>query len=323
MIQQFIVICCVWIPIFSFAEIKDTPSFVLIDKTPDKQFKVGQCKVSFTVKGVRIIPNDTKLVWSANDQIDTTLISKENKISKKMIAGKYSFMFYYSSDFNEIFSPITELESGYHYSFHLNFRTARVLYEVEKPVIYLYPKTKTNVTVSLETVGDLSYVYPPFNKDNTWYVTASPDGNLQQFSDAQYRYLFWESQQEFSSMPDLYNQGFYTTPASSQGILEYICNEFGLTSFEKADFITYWGPQIQQMENCFIRILFNEEVERIATLNIEPKPDHIYRIFLLIKNDPEMDEMIPVQYIPKMKRDGFTVVEWGGTIIGDVPSEKL
>ena len=46
----------------------------------------------------------------------------------------------------------------------------------EKPVIYLYPETETEITVQLDYSGKLTCTYPTY--DNGWTVTAAPDGKL-------------------------------------------------------------------------------------------------------------------------------------------------
>ena len=45
-----------------------------------------------------------------------------------------------------------------------------------KPVIYLYPKEVTDVTVQLDYDGQLTCTYPAY--ENGWTVTAAPDGTL-------------------------------------------------------------------------------------------------------------------------------------------------
>jgi|LSQX01.1.fsa_nt_gb hypothetical protein len=45
-----------------------------------------------------------------------------------------------------------------------------------KPVIYLYPEEKTDVSVKLDYNGELFVTYPNYN--NGWNVTAYPDGTI-------------------------------------------------------------------------------------------------------------------------------------------------
>lgn len=43
-----------------------------------------------------------------------------------------------------------------------------------KPVIYLYPESKTDVAVKLAYAGELTCTYPAYQ--DGWNVSASPDG---------------------------------------------------------------------------------------------------------------------------------------------------
>lgn len=62
-----------------------------------------------------------------------------------------------------------------------------------KPVLYLYPTTKTKIKVKLDFSGELTAIYPPMG-DNTWNVVAEPDGTLTSLNNLneKYKYLFWE-----------------------------------------------------------------------------------------------------------------------------------
>ena len=61
-----------------------------------------------------------------------------------------------------------------------------------KPVIYLYPETKTQVTVALDYSGELTCTYPTY--DDGWTVTAAPDGTLTDERGQTYNYLYWEGE---------------------------------------------------------------------------------------------------------------------------------
>ncbi|EAX96599.1 Ubiquitin family protein [Trichomonas vaginalis G3] len=62
-----------------------------------------------------------------------------------------------------------------------------------KPVIYLYPKEEIDAKVSIKiNDGDFSFVYPSFDKDNTWNVKALPSGEIVHRG-KKLRYLFWET----------------------------------------------------------------------------------------------------------------------------------
>ena len=62
-----------------------------------------------------------------------------------------------------------------------------------KPVIYLYPQQKQDISVKLSYQGELTVTYPKYN--NGWDVTAYPDGKIINKKDnKEYSYLFWEGE---------------------------------------------------------------------------------------------------------------------------------
>ena len=87
----------------------------------------------------------------------------------------------------------------------------------------------------------------------------------------------------------------------------------GLTDLEANEFITYWIPTLNNNERSVVSFQF-ENYENAAKLNISPKPDTVIRVFLGIRKANENEE-IEEQILPTLKRQGYTVVEWGGCAI--------
>ncbi len=178
----------------------------------------------------------------------------------------------------------------------------------EKPVIYLYPETETEITVQLDYSGELTCTYPTY--DNGWMVTAAPDGTLIDEKGQTYNYLYWEGagteQYDFS-------QGFCVAGADTAAFLEDALAQLGLTRKEANEFIVYWLPRMEQ--NPYNLIAFQQEAyTEAAKLTVTPTPDSILRVFMAWKPlEKPMD--IPAQTIPAFERRGFTVVEWGGAEI--------
>lgn len=85
----------------------------------------------------------------------------------------------------------------------------------------------------------------------------------------------------------------------------------GMMPKEYNEFIVYWLPYLQN--NAYNLISFQwENYEEAAKLHITPKPDNLLRVFMAFKAlDEPMD--LPEQKLPVLQREGFTVVEWGGT----------
>jgi len=174
-----------------------------------------------------------------------------------------------------------------------------------KPVIYLYPEEDVEVNVKLELDGEFIFTYPEYN--NGWTVTAKPDGTI--ISDGkEYSYLFWEGEMP-TFKPD-FKEGFVVKGSDSVVFLRETLEKMGLTPREYNEFIVYWAPKLQ--ENEYNKIYFaQEEYEECAKLEITPEPDSILRVFMVYEEADE-NTTLPEQEIKPFKRDGFTVVEWGG-----------
>lgn len=177
-----------------------------------------------------------------------------------------------------------------------------------KPVIYLYPEKKQDISVKVKFKnGDFTCTYPEYN--NGWNVTAYPDGRLINKSDNdEYSYLYWEGegaiQYDFSS-------GFVVKSEDTAEFLKETLFYMGLTPKEYNEFIVYWLPIMQKNEYNLISFQ-TDNYEESAKLEISPKPDSMLRVFMAFK---EVDEntVVPEQKLEIFKRNGFTVIEWGGT----------
>ncbi len=177
---------------------------------------------------------------------------------------------------------------------------------VAKPVLYLYPQETTNVTAKLSLDGELTCTYPRY--DDGWRVTAQPDGTLTDDSGKTYNYLYWEgeSQTEYD-----FSKGFCVPGEDTAAFLEDALAKLGLTRREANEFIVYWLPMMEQ--NPYNLISFQGEVYTdSAKLEITPKPDSMIRVFMAWKPLEKQKEIEP-QELTAPKRDGFTVVEWGGS----------
>ncbi len=176
-----------------------------------------------------------------------------------------------------------------------------------KPVIYLYPEETTDISVSLDYDGELTFTYPVYN--NGWTVTAQPDGTLMNHADGrEYSYLFWEGE-GYGEMD--FSEGFVVKGEDTVSFLQEKLAAMGMTPKEYNEFIVYWLPYMQ--DNAYNLISFQwENYEESAELNITPRPDNMLRVFMAFKALDEAVE-IPEQNLPVLERDGFTVVEWGGT----------
>ena len=182
---------------------------------------------------------------------------------------------------------------------------------VDKPVIYLYPEEETDVHVELElTESELSTTYPKYN--NGWDVTAYPDGSLLNKSDGtHHKYLFWDSE-NCRTRFDM-SKGFCVAGNDTESFLKEKLSYMGLTEEEMNEFIVYWLPRMEH--NKYNLISFQGEAYTdSAKLNITPAPDSMLRVFMTYVPLDEAVDIEP-QQLETFERNGFTVVEWGGSEI--------
>ena len=183
----------------------------------------------------------------------------------------------------------------------------------EKPVIYLYPETPTEVSVKLTIDGALTCTYPAYDKG--WdSFTAHPDGTLIFPDEKEYYCLYWEGIQ---NMDCDFTRGFCVKGSDTAAFLEWALSAQGLTSREANEFIIYWLPRMES--NPYNVISFQtESYTKGALLEIDPNPDSLLRVFMAYYPSDEAVE-IEAQAFTPFERVGFAVVEWGGSELTKAP----
>jgi len=204
---------------------------------------------------------------------------------------------YYDEETNKVEADFTDIEVS---TFQLEEGKAY------KPVIYLYPKEETEVSVKLDLNGRLTCTYPEYK--NGWKVTATPDGTLTDVNGQIYNYLYWEG--ETNTNYDL-SKGFCVEGEDTAAFLEDALDKLGLTRREANEFIVYWLPLMEQ--NPYNIISFQTDIYTdAAQLKVSPAPDTLIRVFMAWQAlETAVD--LPEQELTAPDRNGFTVVEWGGT----------
>jgi hypothetical protein len=178
-----------------------------------------------------------------------------------------------------------------------------------KPVIYLYPKTETDVSVKLNFKGELMLTIPYYN--GGWDVTARPDGTIINKADGKkYPYLFWDGTADFSGWD--FSSGFCVKAGDTGAFLREKLPALGLLPREYAEFIDYWQPILEKNKYNFITFS-TEQYEAVAPLTVSPAPQTVIRVHMVYKGS-DKPVSIPAQKLEAPPaREGFTLVEWGGT----------
>lgn len=253
------------------------------------------------------VTNETELVWNGITGISTREMESENwdkyqwdwligSCKVKIAAGEKAEP-YDGTGFDEV--------AEWYYAKKITVLERYEEIVDEKPVIYLYPEEKTEVTVNLDLDGRLTASYPKYNEG--WKVTALPDGTLFDENGKEYYCLYWEgtSGGEYD-----FSKGFCVAGDETADFLENALQKLGLSRREANEFIVYWLPRMEQNEYNLIAFQGGAYTDS-AKLEIDPQPDTLIRVFMAWKPLEEYCEIEP-QELSAPERAGFAAVEWGG-----------
>ena len=179
-----------------------------------------------------------------------------------------------------------------------------------KPIIYIYPEEKTEISVELEYPEKITCSYPAYV--DGWNVIASPDGTLIDTDTQRTLYsLYWEGKGFINKTN---NEGFVVEGKDTIKFLEEKLEILGLSEKETEEFIIYWLPKMQKNKYNYIRFATIDEINEYMPLNFSKKPDNLIRVYMQFKALNRPINVTP-QKLETPSRSGFVIVEWGGTEI--------
>ncbi len=193
-----------------------------------------------------------------------------------------------------------------------------------KPAVYLYPEKKQLVNVKVYPRGELSYTDPPYDPAYGWTVEAYPSGNLfnsNNHSPVNHNYLYYESKILDSKIkkPEkgwIVKTGSGVTGQESRD-MEDLFNEvlpkLGLNQKEQKDFMDYWLGKLPDSPYYFVGLIEKPQRDYLETLKVTPNPDTSIR-FSLFFEALDAPKVVEEPIINTPKRDGFTLVDWGGMV---------
>jgi hypothetical protein len=187
---------------------------------------------------------------------------------------------------------------------------------VKKPVIYLYPKQETKVTLQLAFEGKLLTTFP--NYEGKWEIIATPNGQLYDTKTKRnYSSLFWDGQISFPKEHYQFDDGFVVEKEKLVSFLIEKLEYMGLNTSETNEFIQYWLPILETNQTNFIHFLVNEDYAIFSKNIVNPKPDSSIRIFMEFYG-LDKKAIVKEQFLQKTERKGFTLVEWGGSDVSQI-----
>ena len=140
-----------------------------------------------------------------------------------------------------------------------------------------------------------------------------------------YNYLFWEGGDAAKAFElRKHNEGYMVKTDTLLHFLENSLTAMGFNSKEQQDFITYWYPQMKKYEVNYVHFVFNTTNRGFPPMKCTPAPQNLYRMSMLwlgtdtsfiveetFGRESRQIELKP-QVFPVIKREGLTIVEWGG-----------
>lgn len=246
-------------------------------------------------------PQDQDLLDLYNDK--NTLASYEggtNKYSYEEYLSYYPYI-YWQDPFGDWVEFLNK-----------RFETAA---EKCKPVIYLYPERTGNYSVYVKPNAGFTHTIPEYGTG--WHVTATPDSQITDTKSGKtYPYLYWAGIN--TGIPEI-TEGWIISKNTLETFFTEKLSQLGLSEKEINDFNEYWVTRLNAEKVDQYKIMFvpQEQFERLAPLTVvgDEVPRHTIRV-MMYAQPAEKDETLPVQSLPVTpKRDGFTVVEWGGALL--------
>jgi hypothetical protein len=185
---------------------------------------------------------------------------------------------------------------------------------IAKPVIYLYPEHAMPVDVSVKVPGTIA-VSDPLYPQNGWKnVLARPDGSLT-YQGKQYSELFYES--SVTPKIQMPKTGIVIRSDELSEKLTTATTRLGLNEKEQKEFLEYWVPALTNLHTAYIFFsIFPPDVkESLDHVTVSPAPDTRIEFIAYFKGLTKPIAVDPLVFpATPPARNGFTEVEWGGTI---------
>lgn len=183
-----------------------------------------------------------------------------------------------------------------------------------KPAIYMYPEKTTAVNVKLALDGQLTVSNPVYDSQNGWSVVADPSGKLvAPLTLSDYPYLYYEADLKGVSIP---KEGWVIEKSKIKDEVSKIMNEIGFNDKEISDFMAYWLPRLTEKPYYFVTLLPENVINQKERLTFSVTPDTLIRSRFVFEGLDAPVSVKPLTDIQTHSRSGFTVTDWGGTIVG-------
>ncbi|OFZ80792.1 MAG: hypothetical protein A2583_08420 [Bdellovibrionales bacterium RIFOXYD1_FULL_53_11] len=204
-----------------------------------------------------------------------------------------------------------------------------------KPNLYVSGKAGTTFKVSVKMPpGSNWLVAVPAHGTKGWQGTVLENGKIKVSDRETHDYFFYDFRCDESRLQD--TAGFCSTRETVIERIATLMKQGGFRPGEITDFKTYWNVKLPPSESYCVFPQGSRELDSIATLQIEPRPDKLLRMaFMIITEEArrfsgmgrkflEMpksswtakDGQPPASTRRPANKDGIEVREWAVGFIG-------
>jgi hypothetical protein len=306
--------------------------YEIISDSLSNDLDSGQVRVKGHVTQINGVPLESAMLATIDGSIST--YTDVNGNYEMLIRDIDTSIYMYRSGYEEIAIAPYVFQSGHTVEINFTPRDEVVIrtpydtggsYETLKPVIYLYSTTSMQVSLALDYLGELTFTYPEYNEG--WNVNVDANGITDPNNENSYPYLFWEGEMEglgYETKKDKLIGELIATDTLVD-YLEHQLSVIGLNRTEQTDFITFWAPRMIGKAYVFVQFLVDDlYTDNVAELTVNPQPESMKRVYLLYT---ELDEKPQMEYTPQVfvpfNREGFTLIEWGGSKLPTLTTDEL
>ena len=176
-----------------------------------------------------------------------------------------------------------------------------------KPIMYIYPNEEMDLKITFNNKDNLMHTYPKYKDE--WNIHVSTDGNIYDYdTNRNYYALYWD---EKDYQEENFNEGFVVKGEDVSKFFEEKLEILGFNEREINEFIIYWMPKMEDNKYNLIKFRTTDEINENMPIDFSIKPDTLIRVIMDYK---KLDNKIEIkeQILPEYRRQGFTIVEWGG-----------
>ena len=187
------------------------------------------------------------------------------------------------------------------------------------PWIHVYSHDTDTTTVSINPTGGVAYVQPAFtsNDQASWTFRADSTGQLDFSNGISKTGIHWEYYrypliQAYRPTLKSSDPGFIVPTQQLKPFVTELAYRIGLNSVETTNLLSELNRQSNTITGPYTKVGFVSEsfLNAFFPLEVSPKPDHTYRIYLDIQSLTTRQN-VPAPHIPTVSHDGNVVVETG------------